>query len=82
MSDFKPTHHQRRYGLLLLAIIVVPIGVLWSWNTVMPEVFGLMEIRYKHAVALTLLSTIVSGVLFRGRRNHRHNHTDAPLEQR
>lgn len=71
MPQFNLSHRHKRHASWLAAIILAPIAVLWSWNTFMPDIFGLAEIKFKQALALTLLSLIASGVLFGG-RGRRH----------
>ena len=51
------------YGFFLMAIIAVLMGypLMLLWNYVMPELFGLAEIDFFHALALNILSGILFG---------------------
>ena len=61
----------------LLIILVAPIFVLWAWNAFMPEMLGLAEIRYKHALALLILAAIAGSLLRPRSRRHRRAHNDS-----
>jgi hypothetical protein len=60
-----------RVALLFLAVATL---VLWSWNTVMPEIFELPSIHYKHATALVILIGTISLLLHTGRAPVRRCH--------
>lgn len=48
--------------LLMFAIaMLVSLPVMWLWDWLMPELFGLKEITWLQALGITLLS----GLLFR-----------------
>lgn len=66
-----PHGPKSRHFLGLIAVIVIPVAVLWSWNAVMPDVFALPKITYVQAVALTFLTVIAGGLTFRRRAPHR-----------
>ncbi len=36
-------------GFLLMAV-----AIIWSWNTLATDIFGLAEIQFKHAIAMGL----------------------------
>ena len=44
-------------------LLVGAVFVLWAWNALIPEVFGLMSIQYKHSLALLILGFSLSFVL-------------------
>lgn len=52
--------------LMLLAVVVISLllclPVMWLWNWLMPEIFGLKEISFWQSMGLMLLS----GFLFKG----------------
>lgn len=52
-----------RHLKTLLIILFAPIFILWAWNTFMPEIFGLAEIKYKHALALLILAGLGGALL-------------------
>ncbi len=52
--------HWLKVTLVLLASAVI---VLWSWNAVMPEIFGLATVKYKHALGLLILVAGLSYIL-------------------
>ena len=44
-------------------LLVSAVLVLWAWNTLVPEVFGLTAIQYKHSLALMILGFGLSFIL-------------------
>ncbi len=48
--------------------LVLGLAVMWLWNSLMPELFGLPHIAYLQAVGLLVLSHL----LFRGHSLGRH----------
>ena len=51
-------------GVILLLVIiaaVIALPVMWLWNGLMPEIFGLALISFKQALGLSILS----GLLFK-----------------
>jgi len=51
-------------GFILLIVVVaflMALPVMWCWNYVMPDLFGLAELDFWHALVLSLLS----GMLFK-----------------
>ncbi|WP_428565989.1 MAG: hypothetical protein ACP59X_05610 [Solidesulfovibrio sp. DCME] len=50
-------------GLLLAATLALAFGfvVLWLWNGLMPQLFGLPPVGYWQAVGLLLLGRILTG---------------------
>ncbi|WP_258104918.1 hypothetical protein [Marinoscillum sp. MHG1-6] len=58
--------------LILLAISVVTVAVMYLWNWLMPEIFGLTTITFWQAFGLLLLSKIIFG--FGKCRGGHHHH--------
>ena len=61
--------------LMALAVVVFGGGVMWLWNSLMPELFGLSTITWVQAIGLLVLSRILFGSWGRGHRgggNWRH----------
>lgn len=59
--------------LVALAITVFGSVVMWLWNCLMPDIFGLPEVTFWQAMGLLVLSKIFfSG--FRGGHHHRGGH--------
>jgi hypothetical protein len=48
-------------GLAIIAIFVVPMIFQFLWNITVPEIFGLMKIRYWQAFRLLLMASMVFG---------------------
>jgi len=48
--------HGRTIGLGLFAVLLCSIAILWSWNGLMAELFGLPQMEWRHALALCLLA--------------------------
>lgn len=44
-------------GVLALMSLLFALPVMWLWNWLMPEIFGLIEITFWQAVGLCLLSS-------------------------
>ncbi len=53
------SHSLIAVGTLLVSAVVV----LWAWNTLAPELFGLAAIQYKHSLALVILGFTLSFVV-------------------
>lgn len=52
-------------GVLIMAMILailMALPVMWLWNYLMPELFGLATIHFWQALAMSMLSSI----LFKG----------------
>ena len=47
----------------VVALLVSAVLVLWAWNTLVPELFGLTAIQYKHSLALVILGFALSFLL-------------------
>lgn len=63
----------RNLALGLLALALAAAGILWSWNALASDLFGLTRMELRHAVAAEVL-LITAGALFAfgtGRRKHR-----------
>ncbi len=59
-----PTRQLMSHSLIAVsALLVTAVGVLWAWKTLVPEVFGLTAIQYKHSLALVILGFGLSFVL-------------------
>lgn len=50
----------------LVLIIVTTILVLISWNMVMPELFGAVEMNFKNALGLVILVATISRLIYHG----------------
>jgi len=51
-------------GFVLLVVVVAVVmafPVMWCWNYVMPDLFGLAELDFWHSLVLAMLS----GMLFK-----------------
>lgn len=70
MKLLERPENMTRHFRALLVILFAPIFILWAWNAFMPEIFGLAEIKYKHALAL-LIFIVLGGALLRPRSHHR-----------
>lgn len=49
-------------GVLVFIVgiaILIALPVMWCWNYVMPDMFGLAEIDFWHALVLSLLSSML-----------------------
>jgi len=44
-------------GFLIILLVAWP--VMWLWNYVMPDIFGLQELTYWQAWAITILCSIL-----------------------
>ena len=53
-------------GALFAVVIIFSLPVMWLWNWLMPEIFGLTEITFWQSVGLLILS----GILFRSTSNN------------
>ncbi len=69
MKTHQKLHLISHLSLAALASLGSAVGVLWAWNTVMPEVLGLAAIQYKHALALLILGYGLSFIF--SHPNHR-----------
>ncbi len=51
------------FGAILIAGLIVLVGfvVMWLWNWLMPEIFGLPTLTYWQAVGLLLLAKLFFG---------------------
>jgi hypothetical protein len=47
--------HGRTIVMSLIAIVLGGVAILWSWNTLAVDLFGLPEMTFRHAVAAVLL---------------------------
>lgn len=63
---------EKTYGRIALgavmALALTGVAILWSWNTLAAELFGLAPMEFRHALAAALLA-VAAGALFgmRGR---------------
>ena len=70
MNHTSHKHTSRSYLFLTGAMLAVPIAVLWSWNLVIPEIFGASPLEFRNALGLVLLGLIAS-IPFYARRGKR-----------
>lgn len=47
------------FVLIIGLALVVAFPVMWLWNYVMPDLFGLIEIGFWQALALSMLSSVL-----------------------
>lgn len=52
-------------GILIVAL-VMGLPIMWLWNWLMPDIFGLIEIGFWQALGIN----IFSGILFRNNSNN------------
>ena len=62
-------HRGMYFFKLSLAVFVVTALLLWGWNSAMPDLFALPEMRFKQALGLVIVISIAS-FLFSGCRKH------------
>ncbi len=55
-----------RIGWTLLVIVVGSMGVYFSWNMAMPELFGAVRMSLKNAFGLVLLASMASWIIGHG----------------
>ena len=48
-------------GLAIIVAFIVPMVFQFLWNITVPEIFGLMEIRYWQAFRLLLMASMIFG---------------------
>lgn len=48
-------------GLAIVAVFIAPFIFQFLWNNTVPEIFGLMKIRYWQAFRLLLMASMVFG---------------------
>jgi len=48
-------------GLIILVVLLFGFPLMWLWNWLMPELFGLKMITFWQACGLNLMSTILFG---------------------
>lgn len=46
-------------GVLVLVALFLGLPLMWIWNWVMPDIFGLAKITFSQAIGLNLLSIIL-----------------------
>lgn len=52
-------------GILIVALVMA-LPIMWLWNWLMPDIFGLIEIGFWQALGIN----IFSGILFRNNSNN------------
>ena len=45
-------------GIAILSLLILTYPVMWIWNAVMPDVFGLPHISFWQALGLGILANI------------------------
>lgn len=58
-----PRHYGRNALFALLALLAPGIAILWSWNTVVVDLYGQPEMQFRHAIAVEFL-VVGLGALF------------------
>jgi hypothetical protein len=56
-------------GMVILVALITALPVMWLWNAIMPDIFGLTTITFWQAVCLSILSSI----LFKSNTNVKTN---------
>jgi len=61
------------FAVIAAIVFVLLFGyvIMWLWNWLMPEIFGLVEVSYWQAVGLLALAKILFGS-FGGNHSHKH----------
>lgn len=64
------------FGIMAAIAFVVLFGfvIMWLWNWLMPEIFGLITITYWQAVGLLILFKILFGGFGGGKSHHKSSH--------
>ena len=60
--------------VVIIAILVFSFIVMWIWNLVIPDVFGLKQVTLWQALGILILASILFG-------GHRVVHVYAPASQ-
>ncbi|MFY0681176.1 MAG: hypothetical protein JXR13_11420 [Thalassovita sp.] len=63
MMEFENKGHGRTIMKSLLVIIVGGVAILWSWNTLAVDLFGLPEMAFRHALASVLLLVAIGSLI-------------------
>ncbi len=74
MNNFKP--HGRRAFSTILMLLALMLVISWSWNSAIPDLFGLPPLHFKQAMGLTVLLVVVSSTLRMGARHGRDKLTN------
>jgi asparagine N-glycosylation enzyme membrane subunit Stt3 len=59
--------HGRRTFSFMLVFLISAVLFLWSWNSTMPDLLGLLPIQFKQALGLIMLVGILSFPFHLGR---------------
>ena len=62
----------KQIALAVGAFFLASIIVIWSWNTLAVDLFGLVSIQFKHAVAIVLVLGLLRFAV--SRASHRRVH--------
>lgn len=46
-------------ALLIVVALLMALPVMWLWNGLMPEIFGLTEISFWQALGINILSSLL-----------------------
>ena len=67
------------FGIVAIVGLAILFGfaIMWLWNTLMPELFGLPTLTYWQAVGLFILSKILIGCGSSGRGSSHHKKHDS-----
>jgi len=74
MNNFKP--HGRRAFSTILMLLALMLVISWSWNSVIPDLFGLPPLHFKQAMGLTVLLVVVPFTFRMGARHGRDKRTN------
>ena len=47
------------FSIIFVILLIIPAVLQWLWNTTIPELFGLKEIRYWQAFRLIIICKIL-----------------------
>ena len=68
MTETHVKGRAKQIALAIGAFCLASVIVIWSWNTLAVDLFGLSHMQFKHAVAVVLLLGLVRFALGRSRR--------------
>jgi len=57
--------HLKRAGAAVTSFLLIPVAVLWAWNSGVTELFGASRMDYGDALGVVILA-VLAGWCFRG----------------
>lgn len=70
------------FVVFVIAGLAFGYVVMALWNWLMPEIFGLTEVSFVQALGILLLSKILFGGFFRGKRGGKHAYWKARMKSK